>query len=231
MYKCGGRCSITYMSRTDKRWRVVASVTNRHHWSDPLQIGYTEKPSASREQKFFLVDIKWVPKTLANNCERLNFSQVFRSSWIHPFEKRSYVPSSFCAIAFFFIAKRASSSLPTVAASPCFSIHLWSISLAFSREHLKSASTLRTTAAERFSLIPRSSQHDPTSSHMSSTSSSLTTAALAPSAINVTYIRIKIRFWAFKRWFGRWQLEGAKKSVTKCIWKFLVQLGSPLYKL
>ena len=102
MYKCGGRCSITYMSRTDKRWRAVASVTNRHHWSDPLQIGYTEKPSASREQKFFLVDIKWVPKTLANNCERLNFSQVFRSSWIHPFEKRSYVPSSFCAIAFFF---------------------------------------------------------------------------------------------------------------------------------
>ena len=216
------------MPRTDKRWRVVATVTNHHHLSNLLRIGYTTLWKSG--VKVHIGKYQVSSKTLANDCEWLNFSQVFRSFWIHPVEKKSYVPSSFCAIDFFSNAKRASSSLPTVAASPCFSIHLWSISLAFSRERLKSASTLRTNAVERFSLIPRSSQHVPTSSHISSTSESLTAASLAPSPINVTHARIQIRFLAFKWRFGRLHLEVAKKSVIHFISKILVQFVSQFNK-
>ena len=119
-------------------------------------------------------------------CQWLSlvFPQIFRNLWMQASEKRSYVPIRLCAIAFFCNATRARSRLPTVAASPFLSFQIWSISLAFSRESLKSASTLRTVATGRFSLIPRSFQHVPTSSHIFSTSKSLTTAVLAPSTIS-----------------------------------------------
>lgn len=120
-------------------------------------------------------------------------SSIFRMSleacaWM-PSNKGTTYLAVFVQLLFFPIPMRARSRFLTVAAFPSISIQIWSNSLAFSRERLKSASKLRTAAAESFSIMPRSSQHVPTWSHIFSTSLSVTTACLASSASNVIHIR------------------------------------------
>ena len=161
-----------------------------------------------------------VPENFVNDCG-LFFRRSLEARECMPVKKRSYLPISFSAIFFFFNATRASSRLPTVAAFPFLCLQILSISFAFSRQRLKSASTLWTVAAERFSIIPSSSQHVPTSSHISSKSKSLTTALLAPSMSNVIHRVTNIGFFNIQKVIRTTVVRGREKVGNSVHFKII----------
>lgn len=107
----------------------------------------------------------WVPESheRLTQCQLWFTTEAFQ---IYCNAFNNYIPSSFCATRLFPIFSRATARLSTEAELPSLLIHSYNISLAFSRDRLWSVSILTRIEVGSFSLIPRSCQHVPISSHI-----------------------------------------------------------------